>query len=320
MMAQDLGVSCSGVSPFVKWVGGKRGLLSEILPRVPQKFGAYYEPFLGGGAVFFAIHHRAERAYLSDVNLDLVRAYRAIRDDVHGVIATLREWTRDKAFYLELRARTAEGESDAFAAARFVYLLKCGFNGLWRVNRAGGFNVPFGKNTAPVLDAETLHRCSSALQGVSIEHEDFRPALLSAREGDFVYADPPYVPVSATSDFASYAAGGFGVDDQRRLANVARLLGERGVRVLLSNSGAPFVRELYADGFEVHEVAAARAINSKVDRRGKVGELLIETRAPRAMLRARDGRYVKECAFCGCPDGCACDGAGCPCGTSKAAP
>lgn len=261
-------------SPFIKWVGGKRQLLPELRARVPSKFGRYFEPFVGGGALFFDL--APGRAVLSDANKHLIATYRGVRDDVDGVIARLRESPYDEAFYYRLRAYGFDAKSDAEAAARFIYLNKTCFNGLYRENKAGKFNASFGRYTNPTIcDEEALRACSAVLKEAHIAVSDFEAAVSDAEAGDFVYFDPPYVPLTATSNFTSYTLGGFTHADQVRLRDVALTLKASGVHVLLSNSSAEAVRDLYSDGFVVEEVSARRAVNSKASGRGAVKELVI---------------------------------------------
>lgn len=260
--------------PFIKWAGGKRKLVPHLLRHVPEHFHAYHEPFVGGGALFYAID--APIAHLSDANERLVRCYCGVRDDVEGVIHRLCSYPHDKDFYLQLRQKNVDEGSDADVAAWFIYLNKTGFNGLYRVNRKNEFNVPFGSQTNPMIcDEDNLVACSRRLQRTEVHLEDFSAVLDRACDGDFVYFDPPYMPVSVTSSFVSYTKGGFGQEDQRRLRDVALKLKRRGVSVLVSNSSHPFVRELYEKDFAIEEVLAARAINSRADRRGPVRELLM---------------------------------------------
>jgi DNA adenine methylase len=261
--------------PFVKWVGGKRQLVPELLAKAPPRFGRYFEPFVGGGALFFAL--RPVLATLADANDRLARTYRAIRNDADAVIALLSTYRYESAFYYEMRALDIDARTDAEVAAWFIYVNRCGFNGLYRVNQAGSFNVPFGRHTNPTIcDAENIRACQRALHGVTIRTENFASTVAAARRDDFVYFDPPYVPLSATSSFTGYQAGGFGPEQQKHLRDVARQLVSRGVHVLLSNSSAPLVRELYAgEWFTIHEVSATRALNCKAEKRGAVKELLI---------------------------------------------
>lgn len=260
--------------PFVKWVGGKRQLLPQLLARIPKQFGTYHEPFVGGGALFF--ERLPNSAVLSDRNERLVRTYRAIRDSVEDVIALLSGYRHDKAFFLDLRSRDIDSGSDVEVAAWFLYLNRTAYNGLYRVNSRNVFNVPFGRYVSPrICDAENLRACSAALQHADVRHEGFEAVLDRARRGDFVYFDPPYVPLSATSNFSQYTADDFGRDQQVHLRDVALELKRRGVHVLLSNSSAGFVRELYRPYFEIEEVFATRMINSVGSKRGAVAELLM---------------------------------------------
>jgi DNA adenine methylase len=261
--------------PFVKWAGGKRQLLRELRKHVPPMRGRYFEPFVGGGALFFAT--RPARAVLADVNERLVRAYRGVRDDVEAVIALLRTYPHDPVFFEKTRSRSVDEGTDVEVAAWFVYLNKTGFNGLYRVNKHDRFNVPFGRYKNPkICDARTLRACSEALADTDLRVGDFEKIARRAKRGDFVYFDPPYAPLSATSSFTSYTSKGFDLDEQTRLRDLALDLKGRGVDVLLSNSSAPSVRKLYARGFEVFEVAATRMLNSKATGRGAITELVIK--------------------------------------------
>ena len=289
------------VRPFVKYAGGKRQILPQVMEYVPKSFNAYHEPFVGGGALYWHLYDQdriqasgrgGEHAYLSDGNARLVRAYRAIQDNPEAIIRRLSDpkCAYDPAVFAEVRqhfnasladtARTVYSDTDV--AAFFIYLNKCGFNGLFRENRAGGFNVPFGRFASPptICDAENLRACSVALRHAKVTHQDFRVAASAMRSGDFAYFDPPYAPMSATSDFTSYGKEPFGPEEQVALRDLALGLARRGVQVLLSNSSAPLIREIYAD-FEQIEVQAKRAINCDVTKRGNVTELLLIPRTTR---------------------------------------
>jgi DNA adenine methylase len=260
--------------PFLKWAGGKRQLLPHLLRHAPRKFGRYFEPFVGGGALFFALRPRL--ATLADVNERLIRAYRGVAYSVDDVTRLLRAYPYDPDFYYRMRAVDIDRGTDAEVAAWFIYLNRTGYNGLYRVNRSNHFNVPFGRYANPtVCDEPTLRACAGALAGKDILVEDFESVATGAQRGDFVYFDPPYVALSATSSFTSYTSRGFGEAEQVRLRDLARSLKRRGVHVLLSNSSAPFVRDLYATGFQVLEVPATRMVNSKGGGRGPVDELMI---------------------------------------------
>ncbi len=244
---------------------------------MPRRYGRYFEPFVGGGALFFRL--RPAEAFLTDINAELVDCYRAVRDRVEEVVAALGGHIYDKDHYYGIRALDpAELELPA-RAARTIFLNKAGYNGLFRVNRAGRFNVPFGRYTRPTLcDSENLRACAAALQMARLEVASFAWVLDEARAGDFVYFDPPYAPVSDTADFTTYARGGFGREDQRRLADVFAELTRRGVQAMLSNSDVPWLRRLYA-GHRIERARASRSINSDPSRRGKVSELIVRNYA-----------------------------------------
>ena len=259
--------------PFVKWAGGKTSLLAELHKHVPARLRGYHEPFVGGGALFFSL--RPRRAFLSDSNAELIHAYQQVRDHVCAVLDALSLHVYERGHFERVRALDPLRLPAADRAARFVYLNKTCFNGLWRVNRAGRFNVPFGRYKAPAfLDPGALIRASQALKGAQVQHAPFELSLQKARPGDFVYLDPPYDPVSATASFTSYTADPFGWPDQERLAAACATLNRRGVRFLLSNSATGRVRELYR-GFEQRIVHAPRHLSCKADGRGRVDELLV---------------------------------------------
>lgn len=264
-------------SPFIKWAGGKRALLEQIRPHLPKAFGRYFEPFVGSAALFF--DRRPRRATLSDTNTRLVATYRGLRDDTDRVVALLRSYRYDRDEYLDRRAQSIDGASDAEIAAWFIYLNKTGYNGLYRVNSRNEFNVPFGRYRNPTLcDEPNLRACAAALRHATIVHADFEKATRKARPGDFVYFDPPYVPLSTTSSFTSYTADGFGADQQIRLRDLALDLTRRGVHVVLSNSSARSVVDLYRNDFDIVKIRARRSINSRADRRQSVVELLMKSR------------------------------------------
>ncbi len=281
------GRSLNPGDPFLKWAGGKRKVVPHLLESMPERFGCYHEPFLGGGALFFSLasaeEPRFERARLGDGNERLIRCYRAVRDDVEQVIRLLEIYSagHSEPFFYTLRATDIDRGTDHEVAAWLIYLNRTAFNGLYRVNSKGCFNVPFGRYSAPnICRAEHLRVCSGLLQDVSLQAEGFERVLETAVEGDVVYFDPPYIPLSETAQFTSYTRGGFGPDDQIRLRDVAIELAGRGVKVLLSNHDVPAVRELYDEArFELRVVPVARAINSKGGKRGKVDELVIVARS-----------------------------------------
>ena len=265
--------------PFLKWAGGKTQILDKLLGLLPPKFGTYYEPFVGGGAVFFALaaENRFQRAVLNDSNQELMDCYRVIRDFPDDLVALLGTLPFGKAEFTRLKTLRPQDLTPVTRAARTIYLNKTGFNGLYRVNQIRGeFNVPFGQWKRPpkTLDEPNLRACAEVLNRyVALYAADFVDVLNDAGPGDVVYFDPPYVPVSASSNFRSYTSKGFGLKDQQRLAAFSKELVKRGVKVVASNSDTDLTRALYEE-FEVHEVQARRCINSKGSRRGPVGELI----------------------------------------------
>jgi DNA adenine methylase len=259
--------------PFLKWAGGKGQLLSALRPYVPPGYRRYFEPFLGGGALFF--DRLPEKGVLSDVNAEIVGCYVAVRDQVDKLIRALKVHRYEADHYYAVRDTDPHSLAPIERAARTIFLNKTGFNGLYRVNRSGKFNVPFGRYARPLIcDEDNLRACSKALAKVELVVADFEGAVARARLGDFVYFDPPYVPLSRTATFTAYAAGGFGLEQQQRLAALFARLAGRGVHVLLSNSDVPEIRTLYA-AYRIETVKATRTINSKATRRGPVSEVLV---------------------------------------------
>ena len=260
--------------PFLKYAGGKTALLPKILPLLPAKINTYYEPFVGGGAVFFALaaEKRFKRAVIGDVNDDLIETYFSIQHDLDELVRRLKAHAGKHSEEYFYKVRAQKGVN---IAARLIYLNRTCFNGLYRVNRKGEFNVPFGKYANPTIcDEENLRAVSIALRRVGLLSGDFERSTMRAKRGDTVYFDSPYAPLSETSNFTGYAKGGFGEADQTRLRDCFAELDARGVHVLLSNSDTPLVRKLYK-GFKLEEVQAPRRVNSKGGKRGNVGELLI---------------------------------------------
>lgn len=259
--------------PFLKWAGGKQKLLSQFAPHFPDSVSRYFEPFLGGGAVFF--HLQPSVAILGDFNGALIEAYRIVKENVEELIASLKEHQNDKSYYYNIRGKDPSSMNPVERASRFIFLNRTCYNGLYRVNNKGQFNVPFGRYKNPTIcDEDRLRAAGLALQNVQLVAGDFEETLSSAQEGDLVYLDPPYDPISDTSSFTSYTRDGFGEDEQKRLSHVFRDLNGRGCQVMLSNSDTPLVRELYG-GFEFVEVQARRAINSDPKGRGLITELLV---------------------------------------------
>ncbi len=265
----------SKAAPLLKWAGGKRQLTRRILACLPDRIDTYFEPFVGGGAIFFALAQegRFRHAVLSDQNRELIETYQAVRDNVEGVIAALRQMRHSEEDYY--RIRSLSPRKAVRRAARMIYLNRTGYNGLYRVNRAGQFNVPFGRYVRPkICDEPRLKAAAAALQGVELKVTDFQEAVTEARPGDAVYFDPPYVPVSQTARFAEYHHLPFDQDEHERLCRVyAELVGRR-VAAVLSNSDVRMTRQLYRE-FQVESVGARRNINSRVTSRGPVSELLV---------------------------------------------
>ena len=264
--------------PFLKWAGGKGQLVDQIMPHIPADFGTYFEPFLGGGALFFALVRAGRLDWcerrLSDVNRELIDTYAAVCDRVQDVIDILKMHRYDRDHYLAVRAISPDNLAPPERAARMVYLNRCGYNGLYRVNSRGEFNVPFGRYNDPVIcDGANLEAVSLALLGVRLRACPFEVALAQAREGDLVYLDPPYHQVSETS-FVGYSAAGFSRADQEAVAVAAHELVGRGVHVILSNADTPWIRERYST-FRIFDIRSRRNINSKGGQRGPVGEVLV---------------------------------------------
>jgi DNA adenine methylase len=266
-----------GAVPFLKWAGGKRRLLKQYGPYFPDRvtIGRYYEPFIGSAAVFF--HLQPVRACLADVNRQLVEIYRVVQQDVEGLIQALQGHHNERDYYYQVRELDPAALSAVERAGRLIFLNRTCYNGLYRENRRGEFNVPFGRYDNPTIcDEGRLRRAAQALQGVDLVVSDFALVVDQAGPGDFVYFDPPYAPLSATSSFTAYNRHGFDHNDQRRLAEAVQQLTRRGARVMLSNSSAPLIYELYdRPEFRLLPIQARRNINSKADRRGPVKELLV---------------------------------------------
>ncbi len=266
--------------PFIKWVGGKRQLLPELQRYLPEKITDYFEPFIGGGALLWTLEPQELRSItINDYNAELINVYQVVRDKPRQLLASLAKHRNTEDYYYEQRALDRQDNfnrrSAVTRASRFIYLNKTGYNGLYRVNSKGQHNVPFGRYANPtIVDSETIYACSAFLQHVQLMQGDFdaiRP-LLSADA--FVYLDPPYAPVSATANFTSYTDQGFDHSMQQRLKELCDYIDAIGAKFMLSNSAAPLIYKLYQD-YEVIEVQASRAVNSKASGRGKVTELIV---------------------------------------------
>lgn len=265
--------------PFVKWAGGKRQLLARLRDLYPPEFRNYHEPFIGGGAVFFdisAIHGPlGRRAVLSDTNEELMDCYRAIRDGLDDLIPVLRKHRYEERYFYRQRERDPSRLSLVERAARMIYLNRAGFNGLYRVNSKGKFNVPFGQHKNPTIcNVPNLVACASVLAGVKLRVESFEAAAKRVRPGDFVYFDPPYIPRSTTAYFTKYQKQDFGMANQQKLAEVFEQLASRGVYVMLSNSDVPWVHNHYRK-YTIRPFMARRAVNADSARRGPVGEVVV---------------------------------------------
>ncbi len=263
--------------PVLKWAGGKQQLLPQLLQRVPQTYGRYIEPFLGGGALFFAL--APDDAVVADANPELINLYHCLAWDPEAVVAAMAQHSHDEAHFYAVRAQALEGLSAIEAAARTLYLNRTCFNGLYRVNREGAFNVPFGRYVNPKLcDAEALRAAGEALARAEVLCADYRDVLAEhARPGDFVYLDPPYLPAGGYADFKRYTKAQFREADHRALAEEVRRLAALGCHVVLSNAKHPLVWELYGD-YSIEVVAARRNISSRAATRR--GEEVIVTIAP----------------------------------------
>ncbi len=282
--------SPASTGPIIKWVGGKTKLLGEIAARLPTTHGRYFEPFAGGAALFF--HLAPGRAVLADRNRDLIAMYQAVAADAPGVIRrlALHKAAHDERHYYTVRDRWNDRSvswSKLDRAAAFIYLNRTCYNGLWRVNRGGAFNVPIGRYTNPLIcDPLALTAAALALAGAEVRCADYHDAVADADAGDLVYFDPPYDPVTPTANFVSYTGDGFGPEQQAELANLVRDLARRGCHVLVSNSDTPRIRALY-QGLRIDRVRCPRAINSNAAARGDVDEVIVVAGpAPRAARRA----------------------------------
>ncbi|MGE5543828.1 MAG: DNA adenine methylase [Bacillota bacterium] len=268
------GIEGTKPRPPVKWAGGKGQLLEQFEPLfLKTQFNLYLEPFVGGGAVFF--HLQPEKAVLIDSNEELMNFYAVVRDHLKELLADLRKHENTAAHYYQIRALQPEELSPVERASRFLYLNKTGYNGLWRVNRQGRHNVPFGRYKNPkIVDESNLCLVSRTLKKTKLICEDFSLILKHAKRGAFVYLDPPYHPLSATANFTSYTAESFSEKEQIRLAEVFKQLDRKKCFLMLSNSDTELVRELYK-GYDIRTVWARRSINCRSDSRGPITELVI---------------------------------------------
>ena len=265
--------------PVIKWAGGKSKVVNQLSKYIPERFNNYHEPFLGGGALFFYLYSmiksNKKEAFLSDSVDELVNLYKIIRDDVDNLISISGKHVYDEQYYYEVRAQDTSKLNNLQRASRFLYLNKTCFNGLYRVNRKGQFNVSFGSYDNPVIiDENALLNASIAFKLAELSTGDFSLVLDKAQKHDFVYLDPPYVPLSATSNFTGYTPGSFSAADHNRLREAFEELSLRGCYVMLSNSNTDYVRDLYYN-CNIKTINVMRAINSDVTKRGAIKELLI---------------------------------------------
>ena len=268
------------MKPFLKWAGGKRKLVPVILKEFPDSFLNYHEVFVGAGALFLSCH--LKKVFINDKNPELINCYRFIKNNVDDLIKELEKYQNTKEFFLEIRGLDRLDEykdlSEVKKAARFIFLNKTCFNGLYRVNKNGYFNVPFGDYKNPcIVDKENLIEIHKYLNenNVCISNKDFEEYLKDVNPGDFVYLDPPYDPLTKTSDFTSYDKDGFSKDDQERLKKCLDLLTKNDIKWILSNSCTDFIKELYKD-YTIIEITANRSISCNGEKRGKVKEVLVK--------------------------------------------
>jgi len=268
--------------PFVKWVGGKRGIIKHLLARLPAKINNYYEPFVGGGALFYEIAERAKSSYLSDLNADLVVSYQTIKTYPRELIDALKihQANHNEEYYYKIRD-LQETENPIDNSARFIYLLATCFNGLYRVNKGNNFNTPIGSYANPkIVDEENILLVHNILKNIDIKYQDF--SEIKPSEGDFVYFDPPYHPTNDTS-FTKYVRDGFTETKQEKLRDFALSLVKKNVNIMISNSDTAFINELYEDSkyFIIEKIQAPRVVNCKSDKRQPVFELLITNKLSR---------------------------------------
>ena len=254
--------------PFVKWVGGKRSILLELLKRIPEQYDSYHEPFMGGGALYFAL--QPQEAYLSDINFHLVITYQSVKNDTERLIKLLQkhEANHCKEYYLKMREQMGKEKDSTKLASIFIYINKTCYNGLYRVNKSGGFNVPMGNYKNPaIVDTDNLRNCAKVLKNTLIEQHGFEQAKIY--RNDFYYLDPPY-----HETFSNYSNNGFDDDMHAKLADYCKQIDKVGAYFMLSNSDTPFVRELYK-GYTIETVSASRFVSCKSHQRGKENELII---------------------------------------------
>lgn len=281
--SEDIQKNKFKAKPFLKWVGGKKQIISQIKQYIPENYYRYFEPFVGGGALFFDLEPK--KAYLNDINKILISSYKNIKNHPYEIIKKLEDLQKKyfeknneerKAYFYEIRDAFNNTEYDSFLKTSYmIFLNKTCYNGMYRENLKGKFNVPFGRYKNPkILDKENILAVSKLLTNTIITSCSFEKAVENAKKGDFIYFDPPYHPLSITSNFTSYSNGGFTEEDQIKLRDIFKDLDKRGCFVMLSNSDTKFIKDLYK-GYTQKKIAAGRSINCKATGRGKINELLI---------------------------------------------
>ena len=268
------------VPTFVKWAGGKKQLLGQFEKFFPKKIERYFDPFVGGGAVAFYLlktHLEIKKIYLSDINEELIITYNALKNNIEELISLLKEYKlkHNKEFYYKIRAEDVKKLSKVQIAARFIYLNKTCFNGLYRVNSKGGFNVPMGSYKNPAVCSEDeLREISQLLQKDDVTVKQFYDAIKESKSGDFVYFDPPYYPLNGKSSFTTYTKDNFLEKEQEHLAKTFKELDKKGCKVMLSNSDTDFIKSLYKE-YTINLVSARRMINCDATKRGVINEVVI---------------------------------------------
>lgn len=270
------------VEPIIKWAGGKRKLIKDIIPFIPKKIDRYFEPFLGGGSLLFFL--TPYKATINDLNNELMNFYEVVKLYPKELIDKLKEFKEkdNEEFYYEVRRKKEiltgnEVENKVYQATRFLYLNKRGFNGLYRVNKKGEFNVPYGKSkNTDIVNESKIIKMSNYFNNndITFYSKDYKEVVKEAKKGDFIYFDPPYLPISPTSSFISYTSSGFSLNDQKELVEVCKDLKKKGVNFILSNSYSDVTLNLYKD-FDVHVVSTRRQISSKSSSRKVVKEILV---------------------------------------------
>ena len=263
--------------PFIKWAGGKRQLIKELVKLLPANYNRYFEPFIGGGALFFAI--QPKNAYISDINPELINLYDVVKNDVDSLIEDLRRYKNTEDYFYKIRNLDRKPSYKKFSkirkASRFIYLNKTCYNGLYRTNSKGYFNVPFGSYKNPnIIDEQNLKACSELLKKTEILSSHFLAMENKIKTGDFVYLDPPYIPINKTSSFTKYYKDDFDISEQIKLKELCDRLTKKNIYFMLSNSYSKLILNLYKQ-YNIKKIKATRTINSKANKRGAINELII---------------------------------------------